>query len=42
MVILPADGLKKGLNTFTVCGGRFGKAVTMGVGSNTLTVQGSN
>jgi len=41
-VILPADGLKKGSNTFTVCGGGVGKAVTMSVGSNTLTVQGSN
>jgi len=41
-VILPADGLKKGTNTFTVCGGGVGKAVTMSVGSNTLTVQGSN
>jgi hypothetical protein len=41
-VILPRDGLKKGTNTFTVCGGGVGKAVTMSVGSNTLTVQGSN
>ena len=41
-VILPADGLKKGSNTFTVCGGGVGKAVTMSVGSNTLTVQDSN
>jgi hypothetical protein len=41
-VILPADGLKQGINTFTVCGGGVGKAVTMSVGSNTLSVQGSN
>jgi hypothetical protein len=41
-VILPSDGLKKGANTFTVCGGGVGKAVTFSVGSNTLTVQGSN
>jgi hypothetical protein len=41
-VILPADGLRKGSNSFTVCGGGVGKAVTMSVGSNTLTVQGSN
>jgi|SRR6267142_2690499 len=41
-VVLPADGLKQGLNTFTVCGGGVGKAVTFSTGSNTLTVQGSN
>ena len=41
-VVLPADGLKKGVNTFTVCGGGVGKAVTFSTGSNTLTVQGSN
>jgi hypothetical protein len=41
-VVLPKDGLKKGTNTFTVCGGGVGKAVTMNVGSNTLSVQGSN
>lgn len=41
-VVLPSDGLKKGSNTFTVCGGGVGKAVTFSVGSNTLTVQGSN
>ena len=41
-VIMPADGLKTGANTFTVCGGGVGKAVTFSVGSNTLTVQGSN
>ncbi len=41
-VVMPADGLKTGSNTFTVCGGGVGKAVTFSVGSNTLTVQGSN
>lgn len=41
-VILPSDGLRSGSNTFTVCGGGVGKAVTFSVGSNTLTVQGSN
>ena len=41
-VVLPSDGLKAGSNTFTVCGGGVGKAVTFSVGSNTLTVQGSN
>jgi len=41
-VILPSDGLTSGSNTFTVCGGGVGKAVTFSVGSNTLTVQGSN
>jgi hypothetical protein len=41
-VVLPADGLKKGTNTFTVCGGGVGKAVTFSTGSNTLTVQASN
>ena len=41
-VIFPSDGLKKGPNSFTVCGGGVGKAVTMTIGSNTLTVQSSN
>jgi hypothetical protein len=41
-VILPSDGLKRGSNTFTVCGGGVGKAVTFSVGSNTLSVQSSN
>ena len=41
-VILPSDGLRKGSNSFTVCGGGVGKAVTFSTGSNTLTVQGSN
>jgi len=41
-IVLPADGLRKGLNTFTVCGGGVGKAVTFSTGSNTLTVQASN
>jgi hypothetical protein len=41
-IVTPADGLKKGANTFTVCGGGVGKAVTFSTGSNTLTVQGSN
>lgn len=41
-VVLPADGLKKGINTFAVCGGGAFKAVTFSTGSNTLTVQASN
>jgi len=41
-IVLPADGLKKGTNTFTVCGGGVNKAVTFSTGSNTLTVQASN
>jgi hypothetical protein len=38
-IVLPSDGLVKGTNTFTVCGGGVGKPVTLNVGSNTLTVQ---
>jgi hypothetical protein len=38
-VVLPADGLVKGSNSFTVCGGGVGGSVTMNIGSNTLTVQ---
>jgi hypothetical protein len=38
-VVLPADGLKKGVNTFTVCGGGVGTPVKMTIGSDTLTVQ---
>lgn len=41
-VVLPTDGLKKGINTFAVCGGGAFKAVTFSTGSNTLTVQASN
>jgi hypothetical protein len=41
-VVIPADGLKKGTNTFTVCGGGVNQAVTFSTGSNTLTVQASN
>ena len=41
-IVIPADGLKQGINTFTVCGGGVNKAVTFSTGSNTLTVQGSN
>ncbi|HTS35952.1 MAG TPA: hypothetical protein VMH04_09790 [Candidatus Solibacter sp.] len=40
-VVEPAE-LKKGVNTFTVCGGGVNKATTFSTGSNTLTVQGSN
>ena len=38
-VVMPADGLVKGVNTFTVCGGGVGGPVTMNIGSNTLSVQ---
>ncbi len=38
-VVLPADGLVKGSNSFTVCGGGVGGSVTMNIGSNTLAVQ---
>lgn len=41
-VVFPSDGLKKGSNSFTVCGGGFGKAVVITIGTNTLTVQSSN
>ena len=41
-IVLPADGLKLGGNTFTVCGGGVNKATTFSTGSNTLTVQASN
>ena len=38
-VVLPADGLKKGANTYSVCGGGVGGPVTFSTGSSTLTVQ---
>jgi hypothetical protein len=41
-IVMPADGLRQGSNTFTVCGGGVNKATTFSTGSNTLTVQGSN
>jgi hypothetical protein len=41
-ILLPTDGLKKGVNTLAVCGGGVNKSVTFSTGSNTLTVQGSN
>jgi hypothetical protein len=41
-IVIPADGLKQGINTFSVCGGGVNKATTFSTGSNTLTVQASN
>jgi hypothetical protein len=38
-VVLPADGLSQGPNTFTVCGGGVGAPVTMNLGFRTLMVQ---
>jgi hypothetical protein len=38
-VVLPSDGLKKGVNTFTVCAGGVGGAVNFNIGSATLSVQ---
>jgi hypothetical protein len=38
-IVFPSDGLVKGPNTFTVCGGGVGNPVTMNIGFDTLTVQ---
>jgi hypothetical protein len=38
-VVLPSDGLRKGVNTFAVCGGGIGSFVTITIGHNTLAVQ---
>jgi hypothetical protein len=41
-VVLPADGLRTGVNTFAVCGGGIGSVVTTTFGDNTLAVRISN
>jgi hypothetical protein len=38
-LVFPSDGLVKGKNTFTVCGGGVGTPINMTIGFNTLTVQ---
>jgi hypothetical protein len=38
-VILPADGLVEGKNTFVVCAGGFEESQTINIGFSTLTVQ---
>lgn len=38
-VVLPSDGLVKGTNTFTVCGGGAGNSVKFVIGTNTLAVR---
>jgi hypothetical protein len=37
--VFPADGLRKGLNSFSVCAGGFGKPVTIDIGSSVLAVR---